>query len=283
MNSVKKVLVTGANGQLGSELRKLGLDGYTFADKKELDLCSIKSMEQYFKDQSFNVIVNCAAYTAVDLAEKEKDKCFNVNVKAVRNLALLAKKQNCKLIHLSSDYVYHPDHNVPLHESDPCHPKGVYALSKRAGEKAIFDVFENAIVLRVSWLYSTFGNNFVKTMLRLGAERTKLNIVDDQIGSPTNAADLAKVITEIIKQDKGQGIYNYSNLGFISWADFAEAIFQLSGMHIQINRIPSTAYPTPAPRPNNSRLIKSKIADEFNLELNHWHKSLQKCLKEINN
>lgn len=294
MNSTSKILVTGSNGQLGSEIQKISntesLLKFTFTDRDTLDIANSKILEQYFQENKYDYVINCAAYTAVDKAEEEEELCIKINSKACKNLSEICRKHNCFLIHISSDYVYNPEHSLCNAEMMPCTPKGVYAKSKYQGEEYIRQITDQHIIIRSSWVYSSFGHNFVKTMLNLAQSRDELSIVDDQIGSPTYALDLAKVILKIanvlVKSEDRRaysGTYNYSNLGLISWADFATEIFRISSLEVSIHRIPTIEYPTPAPRPMNSRLSKSKIAEVFDIKLQHWKKSLVKCLKEIDN
>ncbi|MCL4107375.1 UNVERIFIED_CONTAM: hypothetical protein GTU68_067286 [Idotea baltica] len=252
-----------------------------FVDRTELDITDSKAVHDRLADGHFSHLINCAAYTAVDKAESEPELCYKVNAEAAKNLAEACEKHNCILIHISSDYVYHPEDNIPLDEDASCSPKGVYAKSKLEGEEHIRNILREHLIIRTSWVYSSYGNNFLKTMLRLGKEKSELSIVNDQIGSPTYAEDIAKVILEIVRQGKNWGTYNFSNLGYTSWASFAAEIFRLQNLKVNIKEIPSIDYPTPAPRPLNSRLIKSKIADTFDLHLNHWKTSLKKCLEEL--
>jgi dTDP-4-dehydrorhamnose reductase len=280
---MSKILVTGSNGQVGRSLKKLAKGNFVFTTKEELNISDENAVASFLKEGQFDFVINCTAYTAVDMAEEEKTSCLSVNVDAVEHLARHCKLTDCTFIHISSDYVYHPGDQVPIDEDDPCTPKGFYASSKYLGEEKIRESVAKYLILRTSWVYSEYGHNFVKTMLRLAESRDQLNIVDDQIGSPTYAGDLAEAILKIVEGKVTYGTYNYSNLGFISWADFAQEIFNQSKKSVKVNRIPSAEYPTPSPRPLNSRLIKSKIADDFGIPLYHWKQSLAKCLKEIDN
>ncbi|GLR19460.1 dTDP-4-dehydrorhamnose reductase [Portibacter lacus] len=283
MNNNYNILITGCEGQVGKEFQKIGDSDFTFVSRETLDITDSDAVQAFLRNSNFTHIINCAAYTAVDKAETEKDLCFQVNAEAVKNLALACEKYNVVLVHISSDYVYHPNNDLPIDEASTCHPKGVYAESKLAGENHIRQIIKRHIILRTSWVYSSFGNNFVKTMLRLGKEKDSLNVVNDQIGSPTYAADIASVILEMIQNGEKWGTYNFSNLGFISWAEFAKEIFKQRKLEVIVNEIPTSDYPTPASRPLNSRLIKSKITDKFNVELSYWKTSLKKCLKELDN
>jgi len=279
---MSKVLVTGSDGQLGRELQELpNTDDWVFLTRKELDITNLTATSRLLDDGSFDFLVNCAAYTAVDKAEEESKKCYNINVEAVKNLTDQCLKNDVTLIHISSDYVYHPQHNFPIDELESCVPQGIYAKTKLEGEEYIQASLSKFYILRTSWVYSSFGHNFVKTMLRLSKTKTELGIVDDQIGSPTYAADLASAIATILTKGGKPGVYNYSNLGYISWAEFAREIFRLSENNVVVKQIPTSDYPTPAPRPLNSRLIKSRIVDEFAIELQYWKKSLIRCLDKL--
>ncbi len=289
---MNKILVTGSNGQLGSEFQFLAekypnLD-FFFFDKANLDISDKSAVQSIFEKHSFSYLINCAAYTKVDKAEEEPEIAFQINVQAIEILAQLCKANNTIFIHISTDYVYDPEHFFANDENMECSPKSNYAKSKLKGELVLSKMLERYIIIRSSWIYSSFGYNFVKTMIKLGKEKTELRIVNDQIGSPTYARDLAEAILEIIRviehsseQNKFWGTYNYSNLGFISWDEFASEIFKIANLSCKIIPIPSSEYPSLASRPINSRLSKSKIADTFQLQLKHWKKSLQKCIGEI--
>ena len=280
----KRILVTGANGQLGSEfqtLTKNSEDNYTFVDRSRLNLGSISSITAYFETHSFDVIINCAAYTAVDKAESDKSTAFAINHEAVEALAQISKAKNISLIQISTDYVFDGKNFMPYVEDDLTNPQSVYGASKLAGEMAMNAVNpENSIIIRTSWVYSSFGNNFVKTMLRLGKERDTLGVIFDQVGTPTYAKDLAQAILKIIPQlhNKKVRTYHYSNEGVISWYDFSKAIFELSNIECKVNAIETVAYPTPATRPNFSLLNKAKIKDAYTIEIPYWKDSLQACL-----
>lgn len=282
------ILVTGANGQLGSELRVLShmYPQYTFifTDRNTLDLSNLCKMEDFFDHQTFDAIINCAAYTAVDKAESERELADTINHRFVSMLAKMAKRANSTLIHISTDYVFDGKNHRPYIETDPTDPQGVYGQTKCNGEKAILNVAPaNTIIIRTSWVYSSFGNNFVKTMLRLGKERESLGVIFDQIGTPTYARDLAQAILEILPniQNSTPNIYHYSNEGAASWYDFAKAIFELSGTQCSVNPITTDQYPTPATRPHYSLLNKAKIKQEFNLSIPYWKDSLKQCLHEL--
>jgi len=286
------VLITGSNGQLGSELKYLVMNDelkiinendskFFFTDKNELDITDMKKVKEFCKNNDITHIINCAAYTAVDKAEEEQELADLINHKAVKNLAIISKELNISLIHISTDYVFDGKNFKPYTENDKVNPQSVYGQTKLDGEKAIIEINPlNSIIIRTSWVYSSFGNNFVKTMLRLGKEREELGVIFDQIGTPTYAKDLAIAILEIIPkiQNSKLSIYHYSNEGAISWYDFTKAIFEIKGIDIKINPIETKDYPTPAKRPHYSVLNKSKIKEEFNLIIPYWKDSLKKML-----
>ncbi len=280
-----KILVTGSNGQVGSELVSLSKAykqyDFTFIDRNQLDLSNTEAITKYFSDKTFDVIINCAAYTAVDKAESESELADKINHQAVRTIAHIAKEQNITFIHISTDYVFDGKNNRPYIETDPTNPVSVYGKTKLAGEEAIFNISPvKTIIIRTSWVYSSLGNNFVKSMLRLGRERESLGVIFDQVGTPTYAHDLAKMILEIIPsvQNKSPVIFNYSNEGVTSWYDFAKEIFDHSGIQCVLNPITTAEYPTPAARPNYSLLNKNKIKNEFKITIPHWKDSLKECL-----
>ena len=277
-----RILVTGKNGQLGKSIHKIvannkQTDDFVFVGREELDLSNENNIARYFKGNAFDIIINCAAYTAVDKAEEEQDLANQVNHLAVKQLAQIAKNQQAKLIHISTDYVFDGESDKPYTEADATNPINIYGKTKLAGERALKEIMPtDATIIRASWVYSEFGNNFVKTMLRLGKERDELNIVSDQIGSPTYATDLASVILEIIKNKKfremGQTtqIYHYSNEGEISWYEFAQEIFKIAKIDCKVNPITAQQYPTPAKRPKNTLMNKDKIAEIFNMNIDDW-------------
>ena len=280
------ILITGADGQLGSQLRsvaKSDRDKYYFTDIAELDITDLSALEAYIVKNGVEVIVNCAAYTNVDGAEENEAAADLLNNRAVGNLAEIAKKVGATLIHISTDYLFDGNGNTPYSESSPTSPAGVYGETKLAGELAIQNTDCNYIIIRTSWLYSQFGSNFVKTIQRLSAERDQLNVVFDQIGTPTYAADLAKVIRHII--DSGQlykkGVYHYSNEGVCSWFDFAVEIAALSGNVCDIRPCHSSDFPTKAKRPSYSVLDKAKIKESFGITIPHWREALIRCIEEI--
>ena len=280
------VLVTGSNGQLGSEIKELssryGEYAFTFSDRETLDLSSEDAIKAYFEEKTFDVIINCAAYTAVDKAESDKELAFSINHRSVETLAHIAKAKNMTLIHVSTDYVFDGSNFRPYVESDPTDPQSVYGESKLAGEEALLSINpNNTIIIRTSWVYSAFGNNFVKTMLRLGRERDELGVIFDQVGTPTYAKDLADAILEIIPQVDNDTveIYHYSNEGACSWYDFSKAIFELSQIECRVNPIETKEYPTPATRPHYSLLNKAKIKKAYEISIPYWRDSLKTCLK----
>ena len=273
-----KILVTGANGQLGTELKKL-LPNAIFTDVENLDITDFKSVESFVNENQIDIIINCAAYTAVDNAEDNFELAKKINEIGPKNLAL----NGAKIIHISTDYVFDGTNHQPYSPEDKTNPISVYGQTKRAGELAVLENAQIGIVIRTAWLYSAHGNNFVKTMRRLGAERESLNVVADQIGSPTFAGDLAEAITSILPQlsKNNNGIYHYTNEGVCSWYDFATEIMNESGISCKVNPIPSSAYPTKAKRPFYSVLDKSKIKQTFCIKIPHWKEGLKKCLKQF--
>ncbi|MBR2497004.1 MAG: dTDP-4-dehydrorhamnose reductase [Parabacteroides sp.] len=286
---MKRVLVTGANGQLGSSIRRLAVNypSYTFlfTDVDTLDICDSSAVYAYIKEQSVDYILNCAAYTAVDKAEDDEALCQRINCDAIRYLGEAAHAVGAKVVHVSTDYVFDGTHHVPYVETDETCPASVYGRTKLAGEQALFAVCPEAMVIRTAWLYSEYGNNFVKTMLRLGTERERLNVVFDQVGSPTYAGDLAFAMLAVLEQaEKGTfvpGIYHYSNEGVCSWYDFAVKIMELGGRNCQVFPIESKDYPAKAHRPHFSVLNKAKIKDTFRVSVPHWEVSLRKCIEKL--
>ena len=285
-----KILVIGKNGQLGKSIHKSvtnneQTDEFVFVGREEIDLSSTDSITNYFNHNNFDIIINCAAHTAVDKAEEEAVLANQINHLAVAQLAQIAKRQQAKLIHVSTDYVFNGESDKPYTETDATSPINIYGKTKLAGEQALKEIMPtDAIIIRTSWVYSEYGNNFVKTMLRLGKERDELNVVSDQIGSPTYATDLAEVILEIINdkdcQDKDRltEIYHYSNEGEISWYEFAKEIFELSGIQCSVSPITTEQYPTPAKRPKNTLMNKDKISHRFDIDILDWRKSLESCI-----
>jgi dTDP-4-dehydrorhamnose reductase len=280
-----KVLVTGSNGQLGSELRDLVSDEYFyFTDKNTLDIANKSAIENFCKENDINTIVNCAAYTAVDKAQEDIENADRINHLAVKYLAEVAKENSIKLVHISTDYVFDGTNYRPYVESDATQPNGVYGSTKLAGEEAMKAINpKDSIIIRTSWVYSSFGANFVKTMLRLGKERDSLGVIFDQVGTPTYARDLAKTILEILPNIKSEKveIYNYSNEGVLSWYDFAKEIMKMAKIECKVDPIETKAYPTPARRPHYSLLNKAKIKETFTIEIPYWKDSLDVCLKKM--
>ncbi len=279
--------MTGGNGQLGSEIKELSSsftnDSFFFTDTSNLDITNHAVVTAFIKTNNIDVIVNCAAYTAVDKAESEPELADAINHLAVKNLAIIAKERGAKLIHISTDYVFDGTGHKPYVETDIPNPQSVYGQTKLDGELAIQAVNpSNSIIIRTSWVYSNFGSNFVKTMLRLGKEHEKINVVSDQIGSPTYAGDLAKAILEILPQIKNEqvAIYHYTNSGICSWSDFAKAIFEIKGMEVMVHPILTSQYPTLAKRPQYSVLENSKIKKKFNLNMSYWVDSLKNNLEK---
>ncbi len=284
--AAKTILVTGANGQLGNEMQVISKQypsyNFLFVAKDELPIDDFEAAQEYFDNHSIDVCVNCAAYTAVDRAETEKEKAFAINGSAVGNLAKLCKQNNALFIHVSTDYVFDGTATSPYKEDSAVNPIGVYGASKLQGEELALQNNPASIIIRTSWVYSSFGNNFVKTMLRLMKERESLNVVNDQQGCPTYASDLAKTIMDIISGTKVHpGIYNFSNHGITTWYQFAVAIKELSKSNCAVNPIPTSQYPTPAKRPAYSVLDTTKICDTFNVIIPGWKESLQKCIALI--
>jgi len=288
-----RVLITGSNGQLGSEIKELAANykklDFIFKDLPELDICNFEALQAFIIDYDINIVINCAAYTAVDKAEEDADIAKKVNSNGVLNLVNALHTVNGKLIHISTDYVFDGNHFLPYKESDPVSPIGVYGETKRAGELAALNSAIDAIVIRTSWLYSSYGNNFVKTMLRLGNEKENLGVIFDQVGTPTYARDLAKTCLEILtavnsaKISNNGNLYHYSNEGVASWYDFAISIMELGGQNCKVNPIQTKDYLTLAKRPQYSVLNKSKIKTDFKIEIPYWRDSLKDCIEKIKN
>ena len=295
------ILITGANGQLGKslqvELEKNDLYQLIYSDIDELDITDAAKVNELFAKIVPDVCINAAAYTAVDRAEEDTESAFAINATGPANLAKACARHHSTLLHISSDYVYHSIPDRKLQETDPLHPQGAYAKSKREGEEAILRYCSQHIILRTSWLYSEFGHNFLKTMLQLGMRGQDIRVVSDQVGAPTYARDLAKAIIRILDSlfyDKNEassqktlnpivGIYNFSNEGETSWYGFACKIFEWTGLDINCQSVRSTEYPMKAPRPQNSRLALDKIKTRFNLEIQPWEEALSRCLANMQN
>ncbi|WP_040726098.1 dTDP-4-dehydrorhamnose reductase [Thiomicrorhabdus sp. Kp2] len=305
---LKKTLVTGKDGQLGQSLLVLKeaypLLDMTFVGRNELDLSSATSIKDYFKEKAFDVIINCAAYTAVDKAESEPELADQINHIAVKQLAEIAKQQDSVLIHISTDYVFNGQNYKPYIETDETDPQNVYGSTKLKGEQAIQAINPKGCIIRTSWVYSEYGNNFVKTMLRLGKEKEQLGIIFDQVGTPTYTGDLAETILQIVNSKQlvvsreynnadanlltthhalltKNEVFHFSNEGVCSWYDFAKTIFELNGVECQVNPIETKDYPVPATRPHYSLMNKAKIKQVYNLEMPYWKDSLKVCLQKL--
>lgn len=286
-----KILVTGAYGQLGSELKVLSDQysehRYLFTDADTLDITDENQVGDFFEKEKPEFVINCAAYTAVDKAEVETDLAQKINANATALLAKYTRIYDCGFIHISTDYVFNGKSFIPYTETDPVQPESIYGKTKLAGENFIRSSESKAVIIRTSWLYSSFGNNFVKTMLRLGKVRDVLKVVFDQVGTPTYAADLANAVLSIASvyekepENFKAGVYHFSNEGVASWYDFAKSIFEISEVNCKVIPVLSEEFPTPAKRPNFSVLNKSKIKSTFNFEIPYWKESLKSCLKKI--
>jgi dTDP-4-dehydrorhamnose reductase len=283
-----KILITGSNGQLGSEIRSLSADyayQFLFTDVQDLDITDRDALHKFLVENKINTILNCAAYTAVDRAEEDVQTADKVNHLAVKYLAEESKTLGITLIHISTDYVFNGEAFMPYKENDLTDPQSVYGITKRAAEEEMISLqIPNSIIIRTSWVYSTFGNNFVKTMRRLGAEKEHINVISDQIGSPTYARDLAVCMLDILPKisNSETQIYHFSNEGVSSWYDFAIAIMEMSGLPCEVIPIPSSQYPTPAKRPFYSVMDKSKIKGEFGVKISHWRDALKRCSDSLN-
>jgi dTDP-4-dehydrorhamnose reductase len=283
----KKILVTGANGQLGKELKRLEVSypGYEFIflSREDLPIHHFEMIRYYFSVYKPHYVINCAAYTAVDRAEEEQERAFHINGEAVGVLAAVCKENNARLIHLSTDYVFNGMATTPYREDAHTHPQSVYGASKLEGEKQALQLNPDTIIIRTSWLYSEYGKNFVKTIIKLLQEKEEINVVNDQTGSPTYAADLAEAILVIIESGKWvPGIYHFSNEGVITWYDFATEIKKWLNSDCTIHPVPTSAYPTAARRPTYSALDKQKIQRVYGIALKDWKKSLAACMPRIN-
>ena len=287
LTTTYNILVTGSMGQLGSEIKELSSNynyNFFFTTRDDIDITSKDSIKEFCQTNSINVIINCAAYTAVDKAESDEINADLVNRKAVKKLSIIAKELNIKLIHISTDYVFDGKNFKPYVEEFQTNPQSVYGKTKLDGENELLDINPlNSIIIRTSWVYSYYGNNFVKTMLRLGKEKEELGVIFDQIGTPTYAKDLAITILNIVPQIENSKveIYNYSNEGVLSWYDFAKEIMKMAKLNCKVKAIETYQYPTPAKRPHFSLLNKSKIKSKFNLEIPYWKDGLDDCLKRL--
>ena len=280
------ILITGCNGQLGNEMQLLEKDypQHTFfnTDVAELDITNQLAVDDFVNRNSIDGIVNCAAYTAVDKAEDNKELCTSLNTVAPAYLAAAIEKRGGWLVQISTDYVFDGTHHVPYMETDTPSPDSVYGSTKLAGELGVSRFCSRTMIVRTAWLYSTFGNNFVKTMIRLGKERNELGVVFDQIGTPTYAADLASAIMQAIVHGIVPGVYHYSNEGVTSWYDFTKAIHRIADItSCQVSPLHTAEYPTPASRPHYSVLDKTKIKDTYNIEIPYWEESLAKCIERL--
>ncbi|MDE0782884.1 MAG: dTDP-4-dehydrorhamnose reductase [Planktomarina sp.] len=292
MTKPQTILVTGSAGQLGQSIKTIATDypdcEFVFANRQQLDLSNETSITDFFEHQTFHVIINCAAHTAVDKAESEPELANQINHIAVQKLSNIAKQHNTKLIHISTDYVFNGRQYRPYLETDSVEPQGVYGQTKLSGEQAIRNILKNnAIIIRTSWVYSEYGNNFVKTILKLGQERDSLNVIFDQVGTPTYAKDLAKAIMNIVQGrnfkhvDFTTSIVHFSNEGVCSWYDFAKAIFELANIQCHVNAIETKDYPTPAKRPHYSVLNKAKIKQTYSVATPYWKDSLKQCVIDL--
>lgn len=287
-----KILVTGSNGQLGKEFKKIASlyppYDFIFLSREDLPIHHFEMVRHYFKIHQPQYLINCAAYTAVDRAGSEKDLAFQVNAEAVGVLAAICKENQTRFIHISTDYVFDGTATTPYKEDSPVNPQSVYGASKLEGEKQALQFNPGSIIIRSSWLYSEFGKNFVKTMLKFLQEKEEINVVNDQFGSPTYAADLAEAILRIIvtlpthaSRLTPHGVYHFSNQGMISWYEFAVAIKELTGNNCKINPIPTSQYPTPTKRPAYSVLDTTKIRQSFGIAIKDWKESLVICLQKL--
>jgi dTDP-4-dehydrorhamnose reductase len=285
------ILVTGSNGQLGSEIKDIVANykdfRFFFRDLPALDICNSKQLALFFTENSIDTVINCAAYTNVDKAEEDSEIAEKVNATGVLNLVNAVEKVQGKLIHISTDYVFDGSNFLPYQESDEVNPIGVYGNTKRNGELAVINSDIDGIVIRTSWLYSAYGNNFVKTMLRFGNERDELDVIFDQVGTPTSASDLAKACLDILAYKKDAkinskgNIYHFSNEGVASWYDFAVAIMALGKVDCQVKPIQTKDYPTLAKRPPFSVLNKTKIKTDFEIEIPYWRDALEVCIQKL--
>ena len=285
-----RTLVTGSNGQLGNEIRAIAPEfpqyEFIFTDVEELDITDKEAVMRFFEENEINSVINCAAYTNVDKAEDEPELARKINMMGARNIAQACNQYKAELFHISTDYVFDGNNYRPYRETDYTNPQSVYGDTKLEGEMMVEEFADTAVIIRTSWLYSSYGNNFVKTILKYARERDELNVVCDQIGTPTYAADLARLILhnlEDMQWLKGTHIYHYSNEGVCSWYDFAKEIVELSGIECKVNPIESKDYPQKANRPFYSVLNKAKIKDSVeDCEIPYWKDSLKKCLQKLN-
>lgn len=285
---MQTVLVTGSKGQLGNEIQVLAPAypqfNFIFTDVEELDICKREAVDGFFSENKIDFLINCAAYTAVDKAEDDEEKCYQINKDAVGYLGEASARHGVKMLHVSTDYVFDGKSYIPYTEDAPVSPATMYGRSKAEGEQRLVSVLQSAVIVRTSWLYSSFGHNFVKTMLKLGRERKRLQVVFDQVGTPTYAADLADALLQIISAaELVPGIYHYSNEGVCSWYDFALAVFKSAKIVCDVLPIESKEYPTKTPRPHYSVLNKQKVKSAYNLRIAHWEDSLNRCVQKLEN
>jgi len=282
------ILITGSNGQLGNEMQQAAVRfpdfNYIYTDVAELDICDKGALGAFVKANSVNVIVNCAAYTAVDKAEDDVELCYKINRDAVRNIAEVATENKVKVVHVSTDYVFDGTNYLPYTEDMPVCPATVYGKSKLEGEQALLKNCKESVILRTAWLYSSFGNNFVKTMMKLGTERDSLGVIFDQVGTPTYAADLADAIMQLISSETFvPGIYHFSDEGVCSWYDFTKTIHRMANITCDVKPIETKDYPARTPRPHFSVLNKGKIKSTYGISIPHWEVSLEKCIQLLQN
>jgi len=282
------ILITGSNGQLGNEMQQAAVRfpnfNYIYTDVAELDICDKGALDAFVKANNVNVIVNCAAYTAVDKAEDDVELCYKINRDAVRNIAEVASENKVKVVHVSTDYVFDGTNYLPYTEDMPVCPATVYGKSKLEGEQALLENCKESVILRTAWLYSSFGNNFVKTMMKLGTERDSLGVIFDQVGTPTYAADLADAIMQLISSETFvPGIYHFSDEGVCSWYDFTKTIHRMANITCDVKPIETKDYPARTPRPHFSVLNKGKIKSTYGISIPHWEVSLEKCIQLLQN
>jgi len=277
------ILITGSHGQLGNEMQQAAIRfpafNFLYTDVEDLDICDKAALSDFVKANKVNIIVNCAAYTAVDKAEDDVALCYKINSDAVRNIGEVASENNLKVVHVSTDYVFDGTNYLPYNEDQPVCPATVYGKSKLAGEQALMETCKQAVILRTAWLYSSFGNNFVKTMMKLGTDRDSLNVIFDQVGTPTYAADLANTILKVLSHETFvPGIYHFSDEGVCSWYDFTKSIHRIAGITCNVQPIETKDYPARTPRPHYSVLNKAKIKSTYGMVIPHWEESLVRCI-----
>lgn len=282
------ILITGSKGQLGNEMQQAAVRfpdfNYIYTDVAELDICDKSALDAFVKANNVNVIVNCAAYTAVDKAEDDVELCHKINRDAVRNIAEVANDNKVKVVHISTDYVFDGTNYLPYTEDMPVCPATVYGKSKLEGEQALLENCKESVILRTAWLYSSFGNNFVKTMMKLGTERDSLGVIFDQVGTPTYAADLADAILQLLSNETFvPGIYHFSDEGVCSWYDFTKTIHRMANITCDVKPIETKDYPARTPRPHFSVLNKGKIKSTYGISIPHWEVSLEKCIGLLHN